>query len=79
MAEQADKRQRAAWAAAKLLNTEDGKVLLDYLRDQTIEKPNMPSQAADGHSLAIMMAHQEGEKNLYRLIESLIKTGEKVK
>lgn len=63
--------------AAKVLNTADGKALMDHLRKHTIERPNMPSQASDGQSIAIFMAYQEGEKNLYRYMEKLIKQGEK--
>jgi hypothetical protein len=68
--------QKAAIAAAKLLNTENGKVLMDFLEKRTVHQPNFPD-ASDGQKMAIFMAHQEGEKNLFRYIKSLIEKGGK--
>ena len=68
-------RDRAATAAAQVLQSEGGKVLLEYLRQQTECRSNMPADAKDGQQTALFMAFQEGEKNLYREINQLIKKG----
>lgn len=69
--------QKAAIAAAKLLQTEQGEILMEYLRNHTERRSNLPQSASDGQMMAILMGHQEGEKNLYRHLEQLINKGTK--
>lgn len=58
--------------------TPKGKKVLAHLRAMTIEQPSLPEAAADGVALAMLMSIKEGEKNLVRRIESLIKSGGKL-
>jgi len=68
--------RKAAIAAAQILQTEQGQVLMDFLEKKTVHQSNLPSTAADGQSMAMLMAHLEGEKNLFRYMKLLIKKGE---
>jgi len=77
MTQRETEEKKAAIAAAQLLQTEQGKTLMDFLEKRTIRQVNFP-EAKDGQSMAMFMAHQEGEKNLYRYIEMLITKGRKV-
>jgi len=70
-----NQREQAEAAAAKLLQTTEGQTLMAFLRQQTIDRPNFPAQSQDGQQMAMYMAFQEGEKNLYREIEQLIRKG----
>jgi len=74
MKQEAEER-KAAIAAAQILQTEQGKVLMNFLEKKTVHQSNLPSSAADGQSMAMLMAHLEGEKNLFRYIKLLIKKG----
>jgi hypothetical protein len=67
--------RKAELATARIFNTPDGVILLDYLRSITIEQTNIP-QANDGGMMSILMGIKEGENNLYRKILLLKKKGE---
>jgi len=69
--------ERAAIAAAAILQTDNGKILMEHLRNHTEARSNLPQSAPDGQMMAILMGHQEGEKNLYRYLEQLITRGTK--
>ena len=77
MDQQVDEEQ-AAKAAATVLGTEAGKTLMVYLEQITIKRSNMPTQAPDGQAMGMIMAHQEGEKNLVRVLQSLQRKGTKI-
>jgi hypothetical protein len=66
---------KAAIAAAQILQTENGKILMEHLKNHTVYRTNLPSQAPDGQAMAILMGHLEGEKNLYWYLEQLILKG----
>lgn len=68
----------AAKCAAAIFSSDEGKTLLQYLRQDTIEQPNLPSQAMDGIGMGYLMSVLEGEKNLCRKIERLIKKGKEI-
>jgi len=70
-----NQREQAEAAAAKLLQTTEGQTLMAFLRQQTMDRPNLPSQSQDGQQMAMYMAFQEGKKSLYREIEQLIRKG----
>ena len=59
--------------ARKALGTPEGQDLLAALRKRTIERPTFPAPQADGQALALMMALREGENNICRWLESLLK------
>lgn len=54
-----------------------GQEVLAHLRKRTIERPTMPNAAADGHAMGMLMSLREGENNIVRYIESMIKNGER--
>lgn len=60
--------------ARNVLGSAEGQELLSALRKRTIERPIFPAPQADGHAIALMMALREGENNICRWLESLIKT-----
>lgn len=57
--------------------TEEGQRVLAYLRADTIEKPNIVNYAHDGQAMANLSFVREGENNLYRKIEAMIKKGKR--
>lgn len=59
--------------ARKALGTPEGQELLAALRKRTIERPTFPPPQGDGQTLALMMALREGENNICRWLESLLK------
>lgn len=60
-----------------LFHTPLGQEVLEHLRKQTVDRSTMPNVAADGNAMAMLMSLREGENNLYRQIDRLIKTGER--
>lgn len=60
-----------------LFSRGDGKKVLEHLKQRTIEKPTMPGQCGDGQAMAMLMSLREGENNIVRFIESMIKIGER--
>lgn len=60
--------------ARKVLGSEEGQELMQALRKRTIERPTFPASPADGQSLAMMMSLREGENNICRWLESLLKS-----
>lgn len=73
--EQPGDNDRAAIAAAQILQTEQGKFLIAHLRKLTIEKGSIPQQAPDGVAMGMILAYSEGERDLVRKIEQLIERG----
>lgn len=54
-----------------------GRRVLKYLRDNTIERPTFvqPGAGSDGRSMQKLQDMREGENNLVRRIETMIKQG----
>lgn len=59
--------------ARKVLCSPEGQDLMAALRKRTIERPTFPAPSGDGQSMALMMALREGENNICRWLESLLK------
>lgn len=59
--------------ARKVLGSEEGQDLMAALRKRTIERPTFPASSGDGQAMALMMALREGENNICRWLESLLK------
>lgn len=72
------KKEEAGKLAVSIFNTQQGKDFLEYLRQESIEKTSVPEQACDGHAMSLLMSFNEGEKNMVRRIERLIKIGESI-
>ena len=62
--------------ARNVLGNPDGQELMAALRKRTIERPTFPPPQGDGQALALMMALREGENNICRWLESLLKQNE---
>ncbi len=60
-----------------LFHTENGKKVIEHLKKMTIERGSFPQAAQDGVMAAMLMSVREGENNLLRQIEVLIRTGER--
>ena len=60
-------------AARKVLGSAEGQDLMQALRKRTIERPSFPAPSGDGHAMALMMALREGENNICRWLETLMK------
>lgn len=60
-------------AAKRLFSTKDGEVFIEALRARTVLRPVFPSNGGDGQTIAMLMALREGENNLFRYIEMLLK------
>jgi hypothetical protein len=67
--------ERKAVAIWSLFSTELGQEVLEIIRLHTEAKTTLPSQAADGQAMSILMAVREGENNLYRWIYDMIQKG----
>jgi len=70
--------EKRAQRFAALFKTPLGEEVLDDMRQLTIEKSTIPSQAADGMAMAMLMGIREGENNFFRTIRTLIRKGEAV-
>lgn len=60
---------------AALFGTELGQKVLDLMRQDTECNTTMPSHAADGVAMGMLMALREGENNYYRRICLRVKRG----
>lgn len=70
-----EEEQRLLADFVTVFGTEQGQRVLGYLEAKTIQKPNLPNQAADGQAMAYLSFMREGENNLYRWIMQQIKRG----
>ena len=80
----AEEQEAAAKAQASIVSdfvsvftTPQGRRVLQYLRDNTIEKPTFvqPMPGSDGLAMQKGQDLREGENNLVRRIEKMIKQG----
>lgn len=55
--------------------SDDGKIVLEYLRKRTVDRLPPQPQAGDGVSQAMAMSFRNGEDSLFRMIERMSKKG----
>lgn len=67
----------AVLLAGQIFNDQKGKKFLQYLRQITIEQENVPD-GETSFAAAVNMGKSEGRKSLVRLIENLLKEGDRL-
>ena len=67
---EAQRRKDFNRAIAQLFSSRNGKVVLDYIRSKTIERPCCPAGSVEGYGY-----FREGQNDLVRQIETAIKLG----
>lgn len=65
-----EKRKDFNRAIAQLFSSRNGKLVLEYIRSKTIERPCCPAGSVEGYGY-----FREGQNDLVRQIETAIKLG----
>ena len=60
----------------RVFSTREGRLVLKFLRDLTIERPSFVGGGSEGIATALNVAFLEGEKNIVRRIEAILRKNE---